>query len=258
MNQITPFSFDGRSIRVVTGEDGEPLFVAKDICESLGYKDPTTAVRSHCKGVQKQHPLPTSGGVQELRVLTESDVMRLIVNSTLPSAEPFERWVFDEVLPTIRKTGSYSVPAKQEKPTAIGASREFRALYGIARLIGCDKNAAAISANQAVHKLTGQNVLALLGQVHMESERQELFFTPSELGARPGVTGKTGTAAGREFNLLLQAAGLHERIGNVWVPSPAAEGYCRILDTGKKHMNGTPVQQIKWSERVLDLFRKAA
>lgn len=142
--------------------------------------------------------------------------------------------------------------------SAITATKLFRPCFQIARLIGCDKNAAAISANQAVHKLTGQNVLALLGQVHLESERQELFFTPSELGARPGVTGKTGTAAGREFNLLLQTAGLHDRIGNVWVPSPAAEGYCRILDTGKKHMNGTPVQQIKWSERVLDLFRKVA
>lgn len=69
MKHLIPFRFENASIRVVVDESGEPLFVAKDICEALGYKDPTTAVRNHCKGASKQHPLQTPGGMQELRVL---------------------------------------------------------------------------------------------------------------------------------------------------------------------------------------------
>ena len=66
MSSVTPFQFEAKSIRVVTDESGEPLFVAKDICEALGYKDPTTAVRNHCKGVQKLRPLPLGlGGCQK-------------------------------------------------------------------------------------------------------------------------------------------------------------------------------------------------
>jgi prophage antirepressor-like protein len=110
MSKIVPFNFEKHAIRVVTDDGGEPLFVGKDICKALGYKDATTAIRSHCKGVQKLLPLQTGGGMQEVRVLSEPDVMRLIVNSTLPAAERFERLVFEVILPSVRKTGSYLAP----------------------------------------------------------------------------------------------------------------------------------------------------
>jgi len=104
---LTPFNFEGAPVRVVQ-IDGEPYLVGKDVAERLGYADATTAIRSHCRGVQKLHPIPDSlGRVQEVRVLSEPDVLRLIVKSNLPAAERFERWVFEEVLPTIRKTGRY-------------------------------------------------------------------------------------------------------------------------------------------------------
>ena len=110
-----PFRFEKHDIRVVH-IDGEPHFAGKDVADALGYVDATTAIRSHCKGVQKLHPLMTSGGMQSARVLAESDVLRLIVSSTLPAAEAFERWLFEEVLPSIRRTGSYSVPARALSP----------------------------------------------------------------------------------------------------------------------------------------------
>ena len=117
MPELSVFNFDYTSVRVVTSNTtGEPLFVAKDVCLALEYKDPTTAIRSHCKGVQVLHPLQTPGGVQEVRVLTEADVLRLIVSSTLPAAQAFERWVFEEVLPTIRRTGTYSAQSKPQGP----------------------------------------------------------------------------------------------------------------------------------------------
>jgi prophage antirepressor-like protein len=97
--------------------DGQEHFVGKDVCSALGYADSTTAIRSHCRGVQKLHPISDSlGRTQETRVLTEADVLRLIVNSTLPSAVAFERWVFEEVLPSIRRTGAYQLAGAQSLP----------------------------------------------------------------------------------------------------------------------------------------------
>ncbi|MFS2007941.1 Bro-N domain-containing protein [Duganella sp. CT11-25] len=112
---LMPFRFEKYDVRVVH-IDGEPHFAGKDICDALGYANATDAITRHCKGVAKRSPLQTSGGVQELRVLAEADVLRLIVSSALPGAEAFERWVFEEVLPSIRRTGSYSVPVRALTP----------------------------------------------------------------------------------------------------------------------------------------------
>ena len=67
------------------------------------------------------HPLQTAGGMQQVRVLTEPDVMRLIVSSKLPEAEAFERWVFEDVLPSLRKTGGYTMnpPSQASEVTAL-------------------------------------------------------------------------------------------------------------------------------------------
>ena len=86
--------------------DGKPYFPAKAAAKILGYKDTTHAIKQHCKGVVKHH-LPTNGGMQEMNFIPEGDLYRLIVHSRLSTAERFEMWVFDEVLPTIRKTGGY-------------------------------------------------------------------------------------------------------------------------------------------------------
>lgn len=103
---VTPFLFEHQEVRVVMIDD-QPWFVAKDVALALGYVDLTSAIRQHCKGVAKHHPLMTGGGTQNLRVIAEGDVMRLIVSSRLPAAVDFERRVFDEILPSIRRTGTY-------------------------------------------------------------------------------------------------------------------------------------------------------
>lgn len=86
--------------------EGKPYFPAKAAAKILGYKDTTNAIKQHCKGVVKHH-LPTKGGVQTLNFIPEGDLYRLITHSKLPAAERFEKWVFDEVLPSIRRTGGY-------------------------------------------------------------------------------------------------------------------------------------------------------
>lgn len=108
MSALEVFHFDGAEVRVVV-IDGDPWFVARDVATRLGYADATSAIKQHCKGVAKHHPLQTAGGLQSARVIAEPDLLRLIVNSRLASAERFERLVFEEILPTIRRTGSYGV-----------------------------------------------------------------------------------------------------------------------------------------------------
>ncbi|CAB3870884.1 BRO-N domain-containing protein [Achromobacter deleyi] len=101
------FSFSVRAVEI----DGEVYLVGRDVALALGYADTVNAIKQHCRGVAKHHPIPDSlGRMQETRILSEGDMYRLIVNSHLPTAEKFEAWVFDEVLPTIRKTGRYSAP----------------------------------------------------------------------------------------------------------------------------------------------------
>ena len=93
-------------IRTLREESGKVVFCGSDVAKALGYRSPKDAISAHCKGAVK-HRLPTSGGIQEMKFIPEGDVYRLIAHSRLPSAEKFESWIFDEVLPTIRKTGGY-------------------------------------------------------------------------------------------------------------------------------------------------------
>lgn len=98
------------SIRMIE-ENGEVLFCATDVARALGYIRTNDAVARHCRATVKRSS-PISGKIQEINFLPEGDVYRLIVHSKLPSAERFERWVFDEVLPSIRQHGAYITPEK--------------------------------------------------------------------------------------------------------------------------------------------------
>ena len=104
MNDITIFTYENTNIRTITTEDGTPLFCGKDVASILGYKDTTNALKLHCRGVTIRYPIVDSlGRSQSARFITEPDLYRLITHSKLPEAEKFERWVFEEVLPSIRK-----------------------------------------------------------------------------------------------------------------------------------------------------------
>ena len=87
-------------------EDGKILFCGSDCAKALGYSRPGKAIIDHCKGVLKRDTL-TAGGKQAVSFIPEGDLYRLITHSKLPAAEKFESWVFDEVLPSIRKHGGY-------------------------------------------------------------------------------------------------------------------------------------------------------
>lgn len=117
MNELKIFnSIEFGEIRT-TEINGKPYFVANDVARALGYKRPADAVTAHCKGSVK-HRYLTDGGEQELKVIPEGDIYRLTVRSKLPSAEKFERWVFDEVIPSIHQYGAYMTEQTIEKALA--------------------------------------------------------------------------------------------------------------------------------------------
>ena len=106
---VFDFSLGDCQLRVVGNADC-PEFVGVDVCRALGFKNPNRAMQTHCKGPQKLYTLQTAGGPQSLRVLTESDMLRLVCGAHTEPAAKFEKWVFEEVLPTIRKHGAYIDP----------------------------------------------------------------------------------------------------------------------------------------------------
>lgn len=87
--------------------NGKVYFVANDIAKVLGYKNPTDAVLNKCMNIVKHEVENSRGQMRMTNIIPEGDVYRLIIGSNLPTAQKFERWVFDEVLPQIRKTGGY-------------------------------------------------------------------------------------------------------------------------------------------------------
>jgi prophage antirepressor-like protein len=191
MSNLSVFEFQSHAVRTIIDERGDVLFVGKDVCEVLEYADATNAMKRHCRGVAKRHPIVDNlGRSQEVRVLAEPDVMRLIVGSKLPAAEAFERLVFEEILPTIRKTGSYTArpAADPVHPTLVDLQKQARQQRGltdnsetrVAALIGVQKMIAAVPgvkpamaaavALNVIERETGMNLDAFRAALPRNSE----------------------------------------------------------------------------------------
>jgi anti-repressor protein len=116
MSNIVPFDFKGNPVRVVE-IGGEPWFVGNDVAEALGYAKPRNAVAQHCKratawGALNQGPSDLD---PQTKIIPEGDVYRLIIKSNKPEAEKFEALVMEEILPSIRKTGSYGAMLSEDQ-----------------------------------------------------------------------------------------------------------------------------------------------
>lgn len=111
---VTTFNFNGQSLNCITDDAGNPLFRADDVCEILEFANTRDALANHVdtEDVAKRDTL-TAGGVQAVNHVNESGLYSLIFGSKKPAAKVFKRWVTSEVLPSIRKTGSYTAPAAE-------------------------------------------------------------------------------------------------------------------------------------------------
>lgn len=110
MNDVTIFNFDGEQVRVLM-QDGEPWFVASDVCKVLELTNPTEALKA--LDDDEKNTLRISEGIRgnpNMNIITESGLYTLVMRSNKPEARRFRRWVTSEVLPTIRKHGAYATP----------------------------------------------------------------------------------------------------------------------------------------------------
>jgi len=98
----------------VIQSDDKFWFPATKCAKILGYTNPQKAIRDHCKGVNESFT-PSQGGIQKTKIISEGDLYRLIIRSKLETVSKFESWVFDEVLPSIRKHGAYIMPELLEE-----------------------------------------------------------------------------------------------------------------------------------------------
>lgn len=275
MSELTIFSFQDDTsntavdVRTIMDQQGEPWFVAKDVAVALGYANTRQAVTDHCDdakslkdmGVAFHDPLNNqalSSLDPQTKLIPESDVYGLVFGSKLPSAERFKRWLKTEVLPAIRKTGSYSVqrpwqPQSMPSP-AMTALQCVPPAVEAAKAFGFDGNQASLYANRFVLRETGVDVLAGMGAKALPAADNMLLLSPSEIALKLGL--------GRnQANPLLIACGLqtaHRDFKSRLYYELTEEGrrYGVVTDTDKTHSNGAPIQHIKWKESVLEVLRE--
>lgn len=128
MNALIPFDFEGRAVRVVEDEAGLPWFVARDVCECLGLSNTTRALERLDDDEQALISVQgISRGNDQVNVVNEPGLYSLTLTSRKPEAKRFKRWVTHEVLPSLRKTGSYSIQPEPAAPSPLLSGPEHRA-----------------------------------------------------------------------------------------------------------------------------------
>lgn len=145
-----------------------------------------------------------------------------------------------------------SAPAQIREATSV-----FRACRSIGKLIGLDANQSALAANRAAINTTGVDVLATMGSTHLVAPQQEALLTPTDIGVR------LGGMSGRAVNQLLEDRGFQIEYRDAkrkayWSPTLAGAPFAVFLDTNKKHADGTPVRQLKWTANIVRELGEAA
>lgn len=216
MNELQIFSnSEFGDIRIVEIK-GKPYAVGNDIANALEYAKPYKAISDHCKGALTWG-VPTNGGNQEMKVIPEGDIYRLIVKAADQSrnpkikekAERFESWIFDEVLPTLRKTGTYSInPVPKEdaqlaraKAMLLNAkTRAAQTWLKIAATVNIPEY-KQIASTYAANTLADREVLAL-----PQVERKT--YTATEIGKMFDVSGKKIGQLANEHGLKTKEYGM--------------------------------------------------
>ncbi|GAA0109273.1 phage antirepressor [Clostridium tertium] len=181
-------------------ENGKPLFCGKDVASALGYKNVNDAIARHCKGVVK-HDTLTNGGIQSLSFITEGDLYRLITNSKLPSAEKFECWVFDDVLPTIRKHGLYAKEELLNNPDLfISALQQLKA------------------EKEKIKNLELENAQnkQIIGELKPKASYYDLILQNKSLMSITQIAKDYGMS-GKALNKMLHELGIQFKQGNTWL-----------------------------------------
>ncbi|WP_336821262.1 phage antirepressor KilAC domain-containing protein [Bacillus thuringiensis] len=198
MNQLQNFSHNAFGKLEILMKDGKEYFPATYVANLLGYANATEAIKRHCKneGVAF-HEVPTTSGVQNKKFINEPNLYRLIVKSKLPQAEQFEKWVFEDVLPTIRRHGAYMTDQVLEQAVT---NPDFA--IGLLTKLKEEKEKLAAAQQQIVQ----QQPLVVFAEACMQSNESLKVSEVAKMAAKHNV--KIGQrqlfAKLREWNLMFK------------------------------------------------------
>ena len=183
MNEIQTFdSPEFGTVRALRGDDGEPLFVARDVTDALGLdRTATRRLDEDEKGVRSTH---TPGGNQQVLLVTEPGFYKLVLQSRKPEAKAFQRWVTHEVLPALRRDGGYMVARADETPEELMARALKAADATLARVR--DENARLTRRNQVLEPKAAffDSVMESDGLISVRAAAKVLKSYDREMGER--------------------------------------------------------------------------
>lgn len=234
MNEIAIFQNpEFGEVRTIT-EDGQTLFCGSDVAKALGYSNAPDALKRHCKGIVKRDT-PTNSGIQQMLFIPEGDIYRLAAKSELPGADRFERWIFDEVLPSIRRTGSYSVkkPMTDYQQKMI-ETRERNSRIRSAQIL--ERMAARYHGTTYEQVLHAHATKALTGEYLLPLPQTEKTYSATEVGELLGVS------ANRVGKLANQNGLKTEEFGG-WYHDKSAH-------------SAKEVEAFRYNEKALEKFRQ--
>jgi prophage antirepressor-like protein len=236
---------DNSDIRIISIYSKE-WFVAKDMAEILGYTNTNKAIKDHCKktvnfidlfkgndslGLENLNLAKELGNnFKNTKFISESDVWRLIIRSRLPEADKIEEWIMEEVLPSIRKTGSYSLKKEEAQNEKISPQKSLETVQTGIQLLKSLSNLNPVEQIELDNFYQNEHNFSILGK--FKRNFGNLYFLPTELGNMIGMSGA-------EINLILEKKGFQFRDENgVWKPTSSGKEFC--LEIGNKF------NQLKW------------
>ena len=228
-------------VRVIM-RNGEPWFVAADVCRVLELSNVTVAMERLDEDEKAKLNLGLSGG--DTNVINEAGLYALVLSSHKPEAKNSKRWLTHEVIPTIRKTGGYSI--QQAYAPATDAFKDAKTLADEIRSVNPNVQfgialSKAVDVAEKAHNVSLQAMKELLPL----AEHETGYLNPTQIGER------LGGIPSRTVNKMLAAKGMEYKIDGMW----------RLTEDGKEYgeevpytRNGHSGYQIRWSERVMELF----
>ena len=251
MSQIIPFEFESHALRVNLDAAGQPWFVAADVCAALELPETHKAIARLDDDEKGRNSIPTPGGQQEMSVVNESGLYNLVLGSRKPEAKRFKRWITHEVLPSIRKTGSYTSTtsvAALPSPTQDRVSSLLLIGEAVARVPGVKHGIAMAATLTCIFENTGLSMETMRRALPANDEPMAAM-NPTKLGQQMGL-------AARSVNARLAAMGLQLRNDrDEWELTEAGQAWGEALPYSR---NGHSGYQILWNPAVLNQMKEAA
>jgi prophage antirepressor-like protein len=248
------FNFDSLSVRVQLDDIGQPWFNANDICAALELSNPHKAVADHVDpdDLTKRDTIDALGRTQSANHVNESGLYSLIFGSTKESAKRFKRWVTAEVLPSLHKSGTYTVAQPSQAPTIQCKATETTAVlmmvhdFLIKNVPGINPGIAAAATLDSIKQNTG---------VDMEPIRRALpaaVEPPKSLNATQ--LGKEAGMSGRAVNKALADMGFQVKNDRKeWELTPEGANWGEAIPYSR---NGHSGYQLLWNPATLDLLQQ--